>query len=151
MLNLSIADPNINQAIYNLLRDYRAQNKNINSICDEMSVFITNILKLNARQLLNKKAKQKKTSRNFLSNTSIASALTLESVSATPSELTIKNQSMQSMGPRAQTRQQGSKPSSATPGKVLYREYSFNALNNSLNIENDFKHLPGKLRINKTI
>lgn len=79
VLKLSIGDPNIYEIIQNLLYENSNQNvkfeivlnnlrnknikfflkKSINQISEELGSFITNLLKLNVRQLMRKKTKQK--------------------------------------------------------------------------------------------
>ncbi|CAF0915842.1 unnamed protein product [Brachionus calyciflorus] len=59
ILNLSIGDSRMYLAIESLLEDAKRQNKTKVQICEDLGSFITNLLKLNARQLLNKKSKKK--------------------------------------------------------------------------------------------
>ncbi|RNA25698.1 subfamily C member 14, partial [Brachionus plicatilis] len=59
ILNLSIGDSRMYLAVEALLEDAKQQNKTKIQICEELGSFITNLLKLNARQLINKKTKAK--------------------------------------------------------------------------------------------
>jgi hypothetical protein len=58
ILKLSISDVRIFDAIKESLADNRQKNKSLEEICEDLGSFITNMLRISTRQLINKKLKR---------------------------------------------------------------------------------------------